>query len=80
MKHLLSYLQDDQTAADDVRQVRWPDGITCPRCGTDAVEPRCALSDILATSPDNLAKNRAMRGIEYKKRGLYACEFYRILH
>lgn len=40
MKHLLPYLQDDQTAADDVRQVRWPDGITCPRCGTDAVEPR----------------------------------------
>jgi len=40
----------------------------------------CALSDILATSPDNLAKNRAMRGIEYKRRRLYAYEFYRILH
>jgi hypothetical protein len=40
MKHLLPYLQDDQKAADYLRQLRWPDGITCPRCGTDAVEPR----------------------------------------
>src|SRR5215475_14182148 len=39
----------------------------------------CALSDILATSPDNLAKNRVMIAIEYKRSGLYACEFYRIL-
>ncbi len=40
MKHLIPYLQDDQTAADYLRQVRWPDGVTCPRCGSDAVEPR----------------------------------------
>src|SRR2546427_10925870 len=40
MKHLLPYLQDDQKAADYLRQVRWPDGVTCPRCGNDAVEPR----------------------------------------
>jgi transposase-like protein len=40
MKHLLPYLQDDQKAADYLRQVRWPDGVTCPRCGNEAVEPR----------------------------------------
>src|SRR6266436_3924490 len=40
MKHLIPYLQDDQKAADDLRQVRWPDGIRCPRCGSEAVEPR----------------------------------------
>jgi transposase-like protein len=40
MKHLLPYLKDDQNAADYLRQLRWPDGVTCPRCGSDAVEPR----------------------------------------
>src|SRR6266446_7281218 len=40
MKHLRPSLPDDQKAADYLRQVRWPDGITCPRCGSDAVEPR----------------------------------------
>ena len=40
MKHLIPYLQDDQRAADYLRQVRWPAGVTCPRCGNDAVEPR----------------------------------------
>src|SRR5215471_13234943 len=40
MKHLLPYLQDDQKAADYLRQLRWPDGVTCPRCGSAAVEPR----------------------------------------
>jgi hypothetical protein len=40
----------------------------------------CALSDILATSPDNLAKNRVMIAIEYKRSGLYGCEFYRAFH
>ena len=40
MKHLIPYLQDDQKAADYLRQVRWPDGIACPRCGSDAIEPR----------------------------------------
>jgi transposase-like protein len=40
MKHLIPYLQDDQKAADYLRQLRWPDGITCPRCGSDAVESR----------------------------------------
>ena len=40
MKHLIPYLQDDQKAADYLRQVRWPDGVTCPRCGSDAVERR----------------------------------------
>ena len=40
MKHLIPYLQDDQKAADYLRQVRWPDGVTCPRCGSDAVAPR----------------------------------------
>ena len=40
MKHLIPYLQDDRKAADYLRQVRWPDGVTCPRCGSDAVAPR----------------------------------------
>jgi hypothetical protein len=40
MKHLIPYLHDDQKAADDLRQVRWPDGVTCPRCGREAVESR----------------------------------------
>jgi transposase-like protein len=40
MKHLIPYLQDAQKAADYLRQVRWPDGVTGPRCGSDAVEPR----------------------------------------
>jgi transposase-like protein len=40
MKHLIPYLQDDQKAADYLRQLRWPDGVTCPRCGSAAVEPR----------------------------------------
>ena len=40
MKHLIPYLQDDQKAADYLRQLRWPDGIKCPRCGSDAAEPR----------------------------------------
>src|SRR4029453_6151751 len=40
MKHLIPYLQDDRKAADYLRQVRWPAGVTCPRCGSDAVEPR----------------------------------------
>ena len=40
MKHLIPYLHDNQKAADDLRQLRWPDGMTCPRCGSDAVEPR----------------------------------------
>ena len=40
MKHLIPYLQDDQKAADYLRQVRWPAGVTCPRCGSDAVAPR----------------------------------------
>jgi transposase-like protein len=40
MKHLIPYLQDDRKAADYLRQLRWPNGVTCPRCGSDAVEPR----------------------------------------
>jgi hypothetical protein len=40
MQHLIPYLQDNQNAADSLRQVRWPDGMTCPRCYSDAVEPR----------------------------------------
>ena len=40
MKHLIPYLQDGRKAADYLRQLRWPDGVTCPRCGNDAVEPR----------------------------------------
>jgi transposase-like protein len=40
MKHLIPYRQDDQKAADYLRQVRWPNGVTCPRCGSDTVEPR----------------------------------------
>jgi len=40
MKHLIPYLQDDQKAADYLRQLRWPDGVKCPRCGSDAVESR----------------------------------------
>src|SRR3989442_4788431 len=40
MKHLIPYLQDDPKAADYLRQLRWPDGVKCPRCGSDAVESR----------------------------------------
>jgi hypothetical protein len=40
MTHLIPYLQDDQKAADYLRQLRWPHGITCPRCGSDAVASR----------------------------------------
>ena len=40
MKHLIPYLQDDQKAADYLRQLRWPDGVTCPRCGSNAIESR----------------------------------------
>jgi transposase-like protein len=40
MKHLIPYLIDDQKAADYLRQVRWPNGVQCPRCGSDAVESR----------------------------------------
>src|SRR5262245_33281068 len=40
MKPLIPYLQDDQKAADSLRQVRWPDGVTGPRCGSDAGTPR----------------------------------------
>jgi len=40
MRHLLPYLQDDQKAADYLRPLRWPAGVTCPRCASDAVEPR----------------------------------------
>jgi hypothetical protein len=39
---------------------------------------RCALSDILATSPDNLAKNRIKMAIESRRRHFYAFEFYKI--
>ena len=40
MKHLIPYLQDNQKAADYLRQVRWPAGGKCPRCGSDMGEPR----------------------------------------
>ena len=40
MKHLIPYLQDDQKAADDLRQLRWPDGFMCPRCGSDTIKLR----------------------------------------
>src|SRR5215510_10054922 len=40
MKHLIPYLQDDQKAADSLRQLRWPNGVKCPRCGSAAVESR----------------------------------------
>jgi hypothetical protein len=40
MTHLIPSLHDDQQAADDMRQVRWPAGVACPRCGSEAVEPR----------------------------------------
>ena len=40
MTYLIPYLQDDQKAADDLRQVRWPDGVRCPRYGSAAVESR----------------------------------------
>jgi transposase-like protein len=40
MQHLIPYLQDDQKAADYLRPLRWPHGVTCPRCGSHAVEPR----------------------------------------
>jgi hypothetical protein len=40
MQHLIPYLQDDLKAADDLRQLRGPDGVKCPRGGSDAVESR----------------------------------------
>ena len=40
MKHLIPYLQDDQKAADYLRQLRWPNDVRCPRCGSAAVESR----------------------------------------
>src|SRR4029450_3415121 len=40
MKHLIPSLQDDQKAAAGLIQLRWPHGVTCPRCGSHAVEPR----------------------------------------
>jgi transposase-like protein len=40
MKRLIPYLQDDQKAADYLRQLRWPNGVMCPRCGSGAVESR----------------------------------------
>src|SRR5215813_945287 len=40
MKHLIPYLQDGRKAADYLRQLRWPDGVKCPRCGSAAAEPR----------------------------------------
>jgi hypothetical protein len=45
MKHLIPYLQDDQKAADDLRPLRWPDGVQCPRGGSDAVEPRARCAN-----------------------------------
>jgi len=38
MKYLIPYLQGDLKAAAYLRQLRWPDGVRCPRCGSDAVE------------------------------------------
>src|SRR4029450_3270769 len=40
MKHLIPYLQDDQKAADYLRQLRWSNGVMCPRCGSTVVESR----------------------------------------
>ena len=40
MQPLIPSLQDAQQAADALRQGRWPAGVACPRCGSDAVEPR----------------------------------------
>jgi transposase-like protein len=40
MKHLIPYLIDDQKAADYLRQLRWPNGVQCPRCRSAAVESR----------------------------------------
>jgi hypothetical protein len=39
-KPLIPSLQDDRKAADSLRQWRWPAGVTCPRCGSEAVAPR----------------------------------------
>jgi transposase-like protein len=40
MRHLIPHLQDDSKAADYLRQLRWPDGVRCPRCGSCSIEPR----------------------------------------
>src|SRR5262245_35634583 len=40
LKHLIPSLQDAQKAADDLRQLRWPNGAMGPRCGRAAVESR----------------------------------------
>lgn len=38
MRHLIPYLQDDNKAADYLRQLRWPDGAVCPHCENSAIE------------------------------------------
>jgi transposase-like protein len=40
MRHLIPYLQEDSQAADYLRQLRWPDGVRCPRCGSGSIESR----------------------------------------
>ncbi len=46
-----------------------------PNC---PVSPKVDKNHILATLPDNFANNRIMMAIEYRRRGFYAFEFYRI--
>ena len=40
MKQLIPFLQDDEKAADYMRQLRWPDRVICPRCGSNDIEQR----------------------------------------
>lgn len=40
VKHLIPHMQDNNQAADYLRQLRWPNGIGCPHCGSPNVEQR----------------------------------------
>ena len=40
MKHLIPYMQDNDRAADYLRQLRWSDGVACPRCKSSNIEKR----------------------------------------
>jgi len=39
MQHLIEYLHSEEKAAY-LRQVRWPDGVSCPHCGNQSLKTR----------------------------------------
>jgi|SRR5215813_15598497 len=66
MKYLIPYLQDDQKAADYLRQLRWPNGVTCPRCGGDAVEPGSIQNTCQNRSQAALGLNRTRKNNRFE--------------